>query len=88
MTDIQQVCVDGITEVARLRVFVLRMLQARDPSLVGRPFFAQFDPLATWLTDLEPAFADRFPFDPSPYESAESGTELPGSWPDELAPAG
>ena len=88
MTDIQQVCVDGITEVAGLRVFALRMLQARDPSLVGRPFFARFDPLATWLTDLEPAFADRFPFDPSPYESAESGTEVAGSWPDELAPAG
>jgi len=50
-------------------------------------------PLATWLTDLEPAFADRFPFDPSPYESGESGIaelpgELPGIWPGELAPAG
>ena len=69
------------------------MLQARDPSLVGRPFFARFDPLATWLTDLEPAFADRFPFDPPPYESAESGaaelpSELPGIWSGELAPAG
>jgi hypothetical protein len=39
------------------------MIQARDPSLVGRPFFARFDPSATWLTDLEPAFTDRFPFD-------------------------
>ena len=28
-----KVCVDGIAEVAGLRVFVLRMLQARDPSL-------------------------------------------------------
>jgi len=88
-----KVCVDGIAEVAGLRVFVLRMLQARDPSLVGLPFFARFDPLATWLTDLEPAFADRFPFDPSPYESGESGAgelpgEVPGSWPGELAPAG
>jgi KamA family protein len=91
-----KVCVDGIAEVAGLRVFVLRMLQARDPSLVGRPFFARFDPLATWLTDLEPAFADRFPFDPAPYESDESGGsgtgelpgELPGAWPGELAPAG
>jgi hypothetical protein len=88
--------VDGIAEVAGLRVFVLRMLQARDPSQVGRPFFARFDPLANWLTDLEPAFADRFPFDPAPYEpyeSGESGTrelpgEFPGVWPSELAPAG
>jgi len=87
-----KVCVDGIAEVAGQRVFVLRMLQARDPSLVGRPFFARFDPLATWLTDLEPAFADRFPFDPSPFRAGESGTglpgELPGIWPGELAPAG
>jgi hypothetical protein len=59
--------VDGVTEVAGLRVFVLRMIQARDPRLVGTPFFARFDPAATWLTDLEPAFADRFPFEPSGY---------------------
>jgi KamA family protein len=58
-----KVCVDGVAEVAGAKVFVLRMIQARDPSLVGRPFFASFDPDATWLTDLQPAFADRFPFE-------------------------
>ena len=77
-----KVCVDGIADVAGLRVFVLRMLQARDSDLVGRPFFARFDPRATWLTDLEPAFADRFPFEPGPYASDVG--DLPGSWPDEL----
>jgi KamA family protein len=76
-----KVCVDGVTEVAGLRVFVLRMIQARDPRLVGTPFFARFDPAATWLTDLEPVFADRFPFEPSPYEAAPD--VLPGLWPDE-----
>ena len=40
------------------------MIQARDPSLVGRPFFARFDPDAVWLSDLVPAFADQFPFEP------------------------
>jgi KamA family protein len=50
-----KVCVDGITEIAGERVFVLRMLQARDPALVGRPFFATHDPAAVWLTDLKPA---------------------------------
>jgi KamA family protein len=50
-----KVCVDGVTEVAGERVFALRMLQARDPHLVGRPFFARFDPEAIWLTDLKPA---------------------------------
>ncbi len=61
-----KVCVDGIAETAGEKVFVLRMIQARDPSLVGEPFFARFDPDATWLTDLVPAFADRFPFEPDP----------------------
>jgi hypothetical protein len=69
--------VDGITEVAGEKVFVLHMIQARDPNLVGKPFFARFDPAAAWLSDLEPAFAPRFPF--------ESGhDELPGLWTREL----
>lgn len=58
-----KVCIDGVTEVAGQLVFVLHMIQARDPSLVGRPFFAYFDPTAVWLSDLRPAFADRFPFE-------------------------
>jgi KamA family protein len=77
-----KVVVDGVAEVAGSKVFVLRMLQARDPVLVGRPFFARYDPDAAWLTDLEPMFAPRFPYEPAP-------DELPGLWPDELvAPAG
>jgi hypothetical protein len=77
-----KVCVDGIAEVAGQRVFVLRMLQARDPALVGRPFFAHFDPRAVWLTDLEPAFADRFPFETDPYVTSPS--ELPAAWAGDL----
>ena len=50
-----KVCVDGVAELAGEQVFVLRMLQARDPALVGRPFFAAYDPAATWFTDLKPA---------------------------------
>jgi L-lysine 2,3-aminomutase len=59
-----KVCVDGVAEIAGQRVFVLHMIQARDPSLVGRPFFASFDPDAVWISELQPAFADRFPFQP------------------------
>ncbi|MFC6577244.1 KamA family radical SAM protein [Planomonospora parontospora] len=66
-----KVCVDGVAEVAGRKVFVLHLIQARDPGLVGRPFFAEYDPEAVWLTDLRPAFADRFPFEP-----AEAGTRL------------
>jgi KamA family protein len=76
-----KVCIDGVTEVAGYKVFVLHMIQARDPGLVGRPFFARFDPAACWLTDLEPVFADRFPFDPERYEAVPD--ELPGLWPSE-----
>lgn len=50
-----KVVVDGVAAVAGQEVFVLRYLQARDPALVGRPFFAEFDPTATWFTDLKPA---------------------------------
>jgi len=76
-----KVCVDGVTEVAGIKVFVLHMIQARDPRLAGTPFFARFDPAACWLTDLEPVFAARFPFEPAGYEAVPD--ELPGLWPDE-----
>ncbi|GAA3151137.1 KamA family radical SAM protein [Nonomuraea roseoviolacea] len=66
-----KVCVDGVTEIAGQRVFVLHLIQARDPSLVGRPFFAHYDPTAVWLGDLRPAFADRFPFEPVVEAAAE-----------------
>ena len=61
-----KICIDGVAEIAGHKVFVLHMIQARDPSLVGQPFFARYDPHAAWLTDLEPAFAPRFPFDQVP----------------------
>ena len=41
----------------------LEFEQARDPDWVGRPFFAELDPTATWLDDLHPAFGrDEFFF--------------------------
>ncbi|ADD44140.1 KamA family radical SAM protein [Stackebrandtia nassauensis] len=57
-----KVAVDGVVEINGTRVFVLHMIQARDPKLVGKPFFAHYDPDAVWLNDLKPAFAERFPF--------------------------
>ena len=54
----------GVQEVAGEKVFVLRFLQGRDPDWVGQPFFARFDPEATWLDQLEPAFGeDKFFFE-------------------------
>ena len=73
-----KVCVDGIADVAGQRVFVLHMIQARDPDLVGKPFFAHYDPDATWLTDLRPAFTGRFPFE------AADAEDLSGLWSPEV----
>lgn len=45
------------------KVFVLQMIQGRNPDWVNRPFFAQYDPKARWMDDLKPAFGDRFFFE-------------------------
>jgi len=71
-----KVSVDGIAEIAGERVIVLHMIQARDARLVNKPFFARYDPAARWLTDLEPAFADRFPFDPGPSSPSQAREPL------------
>ena len=73
---------DGVTEVAGQKVFVLHMIQARDPALVGRPFFAEFDPSAVWLSDLKPAFADQFPFEAGAAgKLGRATTGTPKCWP-------
>jgi KamA family protein len=59
-----KVCVDGVAEIHGEKVFVLHMIQARDPKLVGEPFFARYDETAAWLFDLEPALgATKFPYE-------------------------
>ncbi|MEO3830409.1 lysine 2,3-aminomutase [Actinomadura sp. B10D3] len=57
-----KVCVDGVVEVMGQKVFALHFIQCRDADLVGKPFFAHYDPDAVWLDDLKPAFTDRFPW--------------------------
>lgn len=54
-----KVIIDGISEVAGEKVFNLRFVQARDPNWVRRPFYARFDPNATWLDQLQPAFGEK-----------------------------
>ncbi|MEV5747978.1 lysine 2,3-aminomutase [Actinoallomurus sp. NPDC052308] len=58
-----KVCVDGVVEIGGEKLFMLHFIQCRDPEFVNRPFFAKYDPEAVWLTDLRPAFGDRFPFE-------------------------
>jgi len=58
-----KVSVEGITELNGEKVFVLTLLQARNPEWVKRPFFAKFSSTATWLNELRPAFGkDKFFF--------------------------
>ncbi|MFG0285373.1 MAG: KamA family radical SAM protein [Phycisphaerales bacterium JB039] len=54
----------GVTEAGREKAFVLQFLQARDPELVRRPFFAKYDPEATWYDQLQPLTANDRPFFP------------------------
>jgi len=54
-----KVLVLGTQEVHGEKVFVLHFIRARNREWVGRPFFARFDPQATWLDDLRPAFGER-----------------------------
>jgi len=54
-----KVVVLGTQEVKGEQVFVLSFLRGRQREWVGRPFFAKFDPQATWLDQLKPAFGER-----------------------------
>lgn len=56
-----KVAIEGVTELKGEKVFVLTLLQARNPDWVKRPFFAKYSETANWLSDLRPAFGkDKF----------------------------
>ena len=69
-----KVCVDGVMTVDADKVFVMRYVQARQPSWVGHPFLARFDPRATWFSQLEPV---RTGADAPPWQ--RFGTLTPGT---------
>lgn len=76
-----KVVVDGESVVAGERVLNLRFLQARNPHWVGRPFYAAYDPRATWLDGLRPAFGEeKFFFEMDPVDDwrklEQSGEDL------------
>jgi KamA family protein len=58
-----KVAVSGVGMVNNEKVFVLNMLQGKNPNLVDIPFFAKYDEKAMWLDDLKPAFSDKFIFE-------------------------
>ncbi|OLP90069.1 hypothetical protein AK812_SmicGene28409 [Symbiodinium microadriaticum] len=46
--------ISGIEIVNGQKSFVMRFLQCRDPSWIGRVFFAKYDETAIWFDELEP----------------------------------
>jgi L-lysine 2,3-aminomutase len=56
----------GVQEVRGEKVFVLRFIQGRNPKWVDIPFFARYDPKATWFNQLKPAFDNKFFFEEHP----------------------
>ena len=59
------------------RVLVCDFIQARDPGLIRRLFFAAFDPAATWFDQLRPAFGkEKFHFE----SQGDRGRILPLHW--------
>lgn len=49
----------GIIETKLGKFFILQFLQARNPEWVRKPFLAKYNPKATWISELEPAFDEK-----------------------------
>ena len=49
----------GVSDIKGEKIFVLRMLQGRNPNWIAKPFFAKYDPNAIWMDDLKPAFGEE-----------------------------
>ncbi len=60
----------GVQEIRGEKVFVLRFIQGRNPRWVHIPFFAEYNPKATWFDQLKPAFGEKkFFFEENQYKS-------------------
>ena len=46
----------GVGEINEQKVITLRMIQARDPEWVAKPFFAEYNEKAKWIDEFKPAF--------------------------------
>jgi len=63
--------IQGVTEIRGEKVFVLRFIQGRNKDWIQQPFFAKFDPKATWLDQLKPAFGEQQFFFEKEYQSMQ-----------------
>ncbi len=72
-----KVLVDGVPTIRGEKVFALQLLQGRDSQWTRLPFYAKYDPTATWFDQLVPAFGEqRFFFQ----------DQLPASEPEQILP--
>lgn len=59
-----KVLIDGTPTIRGEKVFALQLLQGRNADWARRPFYAEYDPNATWFDQLIPAFgAEKFFFE-------------------------
>ncbi|VVP95139.1 KamA family radical SAM protein [Pseudomonas fluorescens] len=49
-----KVVIDGVAHLPQGKALALRFLQARNSELVGKPFFAKYNPNAQWWDELSP----------------------------------
>jgi hypothetical protein len=66
----------GVRDVGDEPAFILQYLQCRRPELVRQPFFAKFDPEATWFDQLEPLTEADAPMFPQHWEGSRNFVPL------------
>ncbi|MGA6924221.1 MAG: lysine 2,3-aminomutase [Desulfosarcina sp.] len=65
--------VDGIPEINGRRYIAMSFIQGRSPEWVGKPFYAEYEPNASWINELKPAFGhNRFFFEADEFDFTES----------------
>jgi KamA family protein len=57
-----KVAIEGMNVINGEKVFVLTLLQARNPNHIKKPFLAKFDEKAIWFDQLVPAFGESMFF--------------------------
>jgi len=73
-----KVVIDGVAQIGGEKVFALQFLQARNADWVRKPFYAKYDPAATWFDQLRPAFGrEKFFFEESGQPESPEPAQVP-----------
>ena len=49
----------GVCNVKNRKAIAMRMIQGRNPDWIHKPFFAEYDEKAVWISELKPAFGEK-----------------------------